>query len=218
MQVRELLRYKFFLFDCDGVVLDSNKIKSNGFMELFKDFAPEKINDFIRYHKKNNGISRFEKIKFFYNHYLNVKLKKKELDNLSQRYSQIIFERLLNADLVNGIIKFLEVLNNNEKELFVISGSFEEELKIILKKKKISKFFKQICGSPKTKYENFELLKKKYSIKNNESIYIGDSKIDYELSNFYNLRFLHIYKHTDAYFDNTNSYKVINDFEDLIYE
>jgi beta-phosphoglucomutase-like phosphatase (HAD superfamily) len=52
------------IFDCDGVLLDSNNIKTLGFMEISNFAGPTVQNNFIQYHLDNPGISRFKKIDF----------------------------------------------------------------------------------------------------------------------------------------------------------
>ena len=57
--------YKTFIFDCDGVILNSNKIKTNSFRALLSTYDKCAVDEFIKYHKTNGGISRYEKIKYF---------------------------------------------------------------------------------------------------------------------------------------------------------
>jgi len=38
-----LLNYKNIIFDCDGVILDSNKIKTDAFIKLFENYPKSKI-------------------------------------------------------------------------------------------------------------------------------------------------------------------------------
>ena len=52
---------KTILWDFDGVILDSMKIKGNGFIELFKDCNVNDVKILEQYHYNNGGVSRFEK-------------------------------------------------------------------------------------------------------------------------------------------------------------
>ena len=76
---------KSIIFDFDGVILDSNKIKSNAFTKLFKDKNKnqENLDMIIRYHKDNMGISRNKKIKFYYENILKQKITNKEVDKIA---------------------------------------------------------------------------------------------------------------------------------------
>ena len=58
-------QYKTFIFDCDGVILNSNDIKTKSFKNTLGEFNKFAVEEFISYHKNNGGISRYEKIKYF---------------------------------------------------------------------------------------------------------------------------------------------------------
>jgi beta-phosphoglucomutase-like phosphatase (HAD superfamily) len=60
---------KAIIFDFDGVLVESVDIKTDAFRELFKDY-PQYVDEFAAYHEYNGGVSRFEKIKYFYRHFL----------------------------------------------------------------------------------------------------------------------------------------------------
>ena len=46
--------YDFFIFDCDGVILNSNELKNIAFKEVLSDETDELINLFIDYHKSKD--------------------------------------------------------------------------------------------------------------------------------------------------------------------
>ena len=54
---------KALVFDFDGVILDSNHIKDETFFVLYKKYGKKFSNYVLNHHKKNRGISRFEKFK-----------------------------------------------------------------------------------------------------------------------------------------------------------
>ena len=47
--------YQIAVFDCDGVILDSNQIKSEAFAYALPDDPPELVKNFVQYHKENWG-------------------------------------------------------------------------------------------------------------------------------------------------------------------
>ena len=51
--------YSNFLFDCDGVLLNSNSIKSQGFLYAAAEYGQEKAQELLAFHKLNGGISRY---------------------------------------------------------------------------------------------------------------------------------------------------------------
>ena len=63
---------KAIIFDFDGVLVESNHIKTEAFKELFQDY-PQHLDEIVKYHVLNGGLSRYIKIQYIY---------KKRLSNL----------------------------------------------------------------------------------------------------------------------------------------
>ena len=62
----KIQEYDFFIFDCDGVILNSNSIKNFAFRLTLKNENKDLVDSFIKYHKENGGISRYEKFQHFF--------------------------------------------------------------------------------------------------------------------------------------------------------
>ena len=171
---------KSIIFDFDGVILDSNKIKSNAFIKLFKDKNKnqEKLDMIIRYHKDNMGISRNKKIKFYYENILKEKITNKEVDKIASDYSKLVFNKIIKTKFISGSKYFLSK-NFKRYLFFVSSGTPENELINICEKRKIDKYFTGIYGSPDNKEKHIKRIMKKNSLKENEVIFIGDALADY---------------------------------------
>lgn len=61
------------LWDFDGVIFDSMHLKNEGFKALFQKHgndSKESLKQFEVYHYQSGGISRNEKIQYFYNEIL----------------------------------------------------------------------------------------------------------------------------------------------------
>ena len=102
----ELSKYNSLIFDCDGVILNSNKIKTNAFRKVLKQYHQKAVDEFIKYHLSNGGISRYEKFKFFINTILPkfeaIELNKKNflrelLDNYSKESKSALFNCEINS-------------------------------------------------------------------------------------------------------------------------
>lgn len=193
--------YKSLIFDCDGVVLNSNKIKTEAFRLIFEPFGKGLANEMVDYHISYGGISRYKKIDYFINNYLQNRTKKYLQDlkvDLLKNFSDIVKNKLIKSEVCNDL-QLLKLRTKNSK-WFIVSGGDEEELNYTFKKKKISSLFDGgIYGSPSNKFEIIEdEIKKGNIIK--PAIYFGDSKLDYEVANFYNFDFVFVYQWTE--FDN----------------
>ena len=141
--------YYSYIFDCDGVILDSNKLKTEAFREILIDERYEDIELFIEYHQLNQGINRYEKLKYFFEQIKKTKNYETEYNLLLKKFSSICFKKVCDSEYTEGIINYLEELKSNELSTFVVSGSDEKELIEVFKKKKKLVFFNNVYGSPR---------------------------------------------------------------------
>jgi beta-phosphoglucomutase-like phosphatase (HAD superfamily) len=58
--------YKTLVFDCDGVILDSNQIKTEAFNRVGLQFGSEAANELVSYHLQHGGVSRYQKFEYFW--------------------------------------------------------------------------------------------------------------------------------------------------------
>ena len=79
---------KTVILDFDGVILDSNSTKEKAFSKLYSIYGKNIRNKVVTYHKKNLGISRYKKIKYFHEKFLKKKISKKEINILSNKFSK----------------------------------------------------------------------------------------------------------------------------------
>jgi len=125
---------KVIIFDFDGVILDSMKVRDKGFYEIFKGHPIELVEDFIKYHRINGGLSRFHKIRYFYETLLEKKITDGEVQEFANKFSDIMLTELAKESLlISDSVNFIK--NNHEKYFFYIaSGSEERELNSICEK------------------------------------------------------------------------------------
>ena len=65
----DLAGYKYIVFDCDGVILDSNQIKTDAFTYALSSYKKSEINKLISYHKKWWSF-RYRKFNYFFKNIL----------------------------------------------------------------------------------------------------------------------------------------------------
>tara|TARA_B100000795_G_C22806749_1_gene445501 strand:+ start:6659 stop:7309 length:651 start_codon:yes stop_codon:yes gene_type:complete len=175
-----LQKYNSFIFDCDGVILNSNQIKTNAFFEVAKKFGSKHADKLVNFHIENGGISRYKKFMFFLENILENKEAEYTVEALCKEFSTIIIKDLINSEVNQEIFQLKEIYNNNP--WLVVSGGDQAELRTVFKSKKIDSLFEGgIYGSPIKKTSIFMNLLHQGIIKN-PSIYFGDSKYDYESS------------------------------------
>ncbi len=209
----KIFEYSSLIFDCDGVILNSNQIKTEAFKQIFEPFGLKASNKMIDFHIKNGGISRYKKIDYFIENYVKNR-DKKYLDDLKldllKNFSKILKNSLVSSEVCNNL-KLLKLKTSNSK-WFIVSGGDQEELKFTFQKKQISSLFDGgIYGSPSTKYEIIENEIKNGNIVK-DAIYFGDSKLDYEVANFFNFDFVFVSQWTEF-----NNWKLFfNDKKDVM--
>ncbi len=186
--------YKSILFDCDGVILDSNKIKTDAFYLTSIKYGEQNSNKLVKYHLANGGISRNHKFKYFIAEILKMSPSQKLYDNLVSDYSKNVFDGLLKSNLANSL---KEIRDSSNHRWYVVSGGNEKEIKSVFKERNIHEFFNGgIFGSPRNKAEIFKEIISKKDFKK-PAVYLGDSEYDYEVSKKALIDFIFIYEWTE---------------------
>ncbi len=182
-------KQKGIILDYDGVIAESNHIKTDAFRELFKKEKKEHTNQFIEYHLNNEGVSRTEKIKYFFYEILKKRISKKEISSKAAEFSSLVVKQVIDSKKVKGVRDFLKN-NYKKKDLFISTGTPTEEIKFILEETNMKIFFQDIFGSPNSKEMHISFILKNYKYNKENLLFIGDSKTDLLASEKYGIRFI----------------------------
>ena len=216
--------YETFIFDCDGVILNSNGVKSQAFYELTLPYSGAAAKELLRYHLDNGGISRYEKFSYFINNI--IKKYEQESDMIPDQaqlidlYAETVRAGLLSCEISPALSMLRQRLA--DKAWAVVSGGDQDELRQVFRHRKISEFFnKGIFGSPKNKYEIFERELESGNFKR-PAIFFGDSKLDHEVANFFDIDFIFVSGWSDLHnwseYCLRNKIRVQENLSDLIAE
>jgi len=167
---------KAIIFDLDGVIIESAKIKTDAFRTLFAGY-PDKLPEIIAHHQKNAGISRYKKFRYIYEKILGQQLSAQNEAELGEEFSRIVLEKVLNAPYTPGAIEFLR-RNKECYHLFIASGTPQKELHDIITHRQLSQYFREIHGTPKQKDEIIDDILNRYSFTKKEAVFVGDAESD----------------------------------------
>jgi phosphoglycolate phosphatase-like HAD superfamily hydrolase len=172
--------YKIILWDFDGVIMDSNAVRDIGFKKVLVEYPKESINELMKFHHKNGGLSRYVKFRYFFEDILNQEVSDEKIQELANSFSLIMKSLLVNPQLlIEDSLGFIKS-NFENYNMHIVSGSDQNELRFLCSEMKLNHYFKSIHGSPTAKKELVKhVIENNNYIKEN-CILIGDSINDYE--------------------------------------
>ncbi|MAP21508.1 MAG: HAD family hydrolase [Alteromonadaceae bacterium] len=191
-----LTEYNTIAFDCDGIILDSNKVKTNAFYNATVTFSEKAAIAIRDYHVANGGISRFKKFEWVTNEYLSHLDFDDTYNTLLKSYANEVSHGLSTCE-INPALTSLKALTPNAKWL-VVSGGAQTELRELFRKRELDKLFPNgIFGSPDSKDVIFERELANTNI-SGKTLFIGDSKYDFYSSTNAGLDFVFINEWTEV--------------------
>lgn len=170
---------KNIIFDFDGVILDSVPTKTEAYAKLFQEFPSAKVEKLIEYHMQNGGISRYVKIKHFFEKILFQSVAENEILEYANRYSQLTINELLNDKyVIQEVLAFIKT-HHYDCNLHIASGADENDLKLICDRLDLARYFKSVHGSPKPKSLLVKEIIELNDYDKTKTILIGDSVNDH---------------------------------------
>ncbi len=177
------------VFDFDGVLAESVDTKTRAYASLFEGECDEVVQRVVAYHLAHGGVSRYEKFKYIYREILCRPISKEKFHSLCDDFSKLVVDAVVSARWVDGAKDFLEN-NQNAYQFFIVSGTPDEELKSIIKRREMTSFFAAVYGSPKVKDLLLNELLDFYGLKNNEMVFVGDASTDWEAAKVTGIQFV----------------------------
>lgn len=181
---------KVILWDFDGVLMDSNAVRDHGFEKVLEDFPRDEVDELLVFHRKNGGLSRYVKFRYFFEQIRNETVSDVEIQNWADRFSVIMKGLLVNpALLIHDTINFIEKFHKSIP-MHIVSGSDQTELRFLCKELRIDRYFISVNGSPTPKKDLITKLLMEYNYNPKETVMIGDALNDLDAARANNTRFI----------------------------
>ncbi|MDX1695686.1 MAG: HAD hydrolase-like protein [Ketobacteraceae bacterium] len=169
--------YNTLVFDCDGVVLDSNKVKTEAFYQSALPYGERAAQSLVNYHKDHGGISRYRKFALFLEEMVASGTEGPSLESLLAAYSKQVRVGLLHCPAAKGLEAMREA--SPKSRWLIVSGGDQQELRHVFRERSLDTLFDGgIFGSPDSKNE----ILKRECISGNiaaPALFLGDSRYDH---------------------------------------
>lgn len=193
-----LANYQTLVFDCDGVVLNSNRVKTEAFRSVAAAYGVAAADALVDYHVSNGGVSRYHKFAWFREQILPATTPHAalpSLDSLLAAFSQEVQVELQACELASGL-EALRLATADARWL-IVSGGDQDELRSVFRLRDIARLFDGgIFGSPDDKST---ILFRELANGNlrRPALFLGDSRLDHQVAAQYGLDFVFVHEWTE---------------------
>lgn len=182
-------RYEAVFLDFDGVILESNDIKSQAFRALYRDHGEDVAEAAVAHHQAHAGVCRRKKIRHCHSRLLGVSLSSEALDVLARRFSRLVEDAAIASGWVAGAEALLDHYCQH-LPMFVVSRTPESELQRVVARRGLGRYFRSVRGAPPDKVPIIRALLHDHDLLPDRAVFIGDSINDWEAAHATGLDFI----------------------------
>ena len=190
--------YQALVFDFDGVLADSVEVKTAAFKAVFQEWGDAVQQKVAEHHLNHGGMTRTEKFVYYYKAFLGRKLGEEGLETLCRKFSSLVVEKVISAPEIPGAGAFLDRCRAEGIPCFVDSATPDAELAVIIRKRGIAGYFREILGADRSKRENLEWILETYGLEGEDCLFFGDAGSDYDAASGCGSDFLGILPNSEA--------------------
>lgn len=209
----DIKKYKTIVFDCDGVVLDSNIVKTEAYFRTAKNLGhtDAQAQALVDYHVKLGGISRYHKFEWYLREVLNQQVTEQAVQILLDGFARELEVGLMECAVADGLPQLREATAN--ANWMILSGGDQQEIRTLFAKRDLAKYFDGgLFGSPDNKDEVLAREKASGNVQM-PALFLGDSKYDYEAAHRAGLDFVFLSDWTEV--ANWQDYCALNQISTL---
>jgi len=194
-----LKKYKTIVFDCDGVVLDSNIAKTEAYFRTAKNLGAtdEQAQALVDYHVKLGGVSRYHKFDYYLREILHQPVTDDAIQALLDGFARELEVSLMECGVAEGLLELRDATVH--ASWLIVSGGDQQELRNLFTKRNLAHLFDGgIFGSP----DNKDIVLAREKANGNlqyPALFIGDSKYDFEAATRAELDFVFLSGWTEVH-------------------
>jgi phosphoglycolate phosphatase len=179
------------LFDFDGVIVDSARLKTQAYAKIYAGEDPAKVAAAMRHQQLNGGITRRATLAHFERSFFGRAGDPDSVERLAVRYGQIVYDAVVACPFIAGAQTLLNRALGRV-DMYLISGTPHEELLEIVRARNLGRYFKSMHGAPTGKPEAFKRILDKGRYKPEQTLAVGDSMTECEAAAGLGIPFLGI--------------------------
>jgi len=182
------------LLDFDGVIVDSVALKIQAYFDVYEDATPAQRERMSVLQRRHGGITRRIKFEWFEREIFGRTPTDAELDRLAAAYATRVHAAVIACPLIAGALEFLDAAHSRS-DLHVVSGTPQDELRDIVERRGLARYFRSVSGAPETKPAAFARILATHDYPAARVVAIGDAITEFDAAERLGVAFLGI---TDA--------------------
>jgi phosphoglycolate phosphatase-like HAD superfamily hydrolase len=191
-----LARYRTWLLDCDGVLLDSNRLKTDAFRAVALEFGEAAADQLVAYHVEHGGVSRHVKFRYLQERILGRAFDEHLQARLLAAFSNKTKAMLLECPITEGCLELLGALGRRRATAFVVSGGDQDDLREVFAARDLAKHFAGIYGSPETKPAIIDALRARNACVA-PAVFVGDARADHQAAERAGADFVFVHRYSE---------------------
>jgi phosphoglycolate phosphatase-like HAD superfamily hydrolase len=176
----DITSYKTIVFDCDGVVLNSNKTKVNAYYAVAKRMGgtDEQAQALVEHHVAKGSFPRNGKIEYYLNHIVKQAVTPELMHQYMEAFDDILDTTLMECEVASGLLDLKAA--TRQARWMLLSGGDQAELRRIFPRRHLAHLFEAgIFGGPDQKEDVLGREKASGNIVF-PALFVGDSKYDHQ--------------------------------------
>ena len=193
----DITKYKTIVFDCDGVVLDSNLVKTEAYFRTAKSLGATdaQAQALVDYHVRLGGISRYHKFDWYLREVMHQPATQEAIQVLLDEFGRELEVVLMECAVAEGLPELRAASTAN---WMILSGGDQQEIRTLFAKRDLAKYFDGgLFGSPDNKDTVLAREKANGNLQF-PALFIGDSKYDFEAATRAGLDFVFLSAWTEV--------------------